>query len=140
MSISHSISINCSTTAIFAIYKDIDSWVQWDKDLEAIALDGEFAVGSTGWLKPVGAPKTRTVIVSISEPVSFAVESRLPFCTMCFNHLLEQTDASNTLVTHSVEFKGMMAPVFSMIVGKKIKNTIVDSMQGLKEFAERQSS
>jgi len=143
MSVTHSIEINATAEQIFAIYKDVSSWTEWDPDLEAVSLQGEFVAGTQGWLKPVDAPKTKTLLATVSEPHAFTVVAKLPLCEMHFNHELEPigTNAKPlTRTTHSVEFTGLLAPLFSRIVGKKIRATIVAAMRGLKEFAERNKS
>jgi len=135
MSIEHSITIACTPEHIFAIYKDVDSWAQWDPDIEAVGMNGEFAVGTTGWLKPVGAPKTATQMVSVDAPSSFTVESRLPLCKMTFQHELQVVD-EGTLVTHRVLFSGPLAGLYSWLVGSKIKKGIKGTMEGLKQYAQ----
>ncbi|MFK7993820.1 MAG: SRPBCC family protein [Granulosicoccus sp.] len=135
MSIEYCIRIACTREHIFAIYKDINSWPQWDPDIENVGLDGEFTEGTRGWLKPVGAPKTATRMTSVNEPASFSVESKIPFCTMTFEHELKAVDNA-TEVTHRVVFSGALAPVFSRIIGSKIRKGIRGTMEGLKQYAE----
>ncbi|MBX2885665.1 MAG: SRPBCC family protein [Granulosicoccus sp.] len=136
MRIEYKISINCPEQRIFDIYKDVSSWAIWDPDIEAAHLDGDFLIGASGWIKPKGAPKTPTQIVSMTEPRHFTVESKLPLCTMSFDHTLEPLEG-NTLVCHAVEFNGFLAPLFSRLVGRKIRQGIEGTMQGLKEYAEQ---
>ncbi|MFK8083291.1 MAG: SRPBCC family protein [Granulosicoccus sp.] len=143
MNIEYRISIARSRESIFAIYRDVDSWAQWDPDIEAVGLDGEFVAGTRGWLKPVGAPKTATRMVAVDEPGSFSVESKLPFCTMTFEHELvaapqsaNGTSGDTTEVTHRVVFTGALAPLFSRLIGGKIRKGISGTMEGLKQYAE----
>lgn len=135
MAIEQSITINRPARDVFSIYQDVDSWTVWDPDIEAVGMDGPFAPGTTGWLKPVGAPKTPTRMVSVNEPTEFTVETRLPLCTMSFIHELQE-HPEHTRVTHRVTFTGILAPVFSRLIGRKIRSGIDASMQGLKQFAE----
>lgn len=135
MNLEYSIQIANTREHIFSIYKDVNSWAQWDPDIEAVGLDGEFIAGTHGWLKPVGAPKTATRMVSVIEPDSFTVESKLPFCTMTFEHELEAVGES-TQVTHRVLFTGLLAPIFSRIIGSKIRKGFRGTMEGLKQHAE----
>ncbi len=135
MSIEDSITIERSPEHIFAIYKDVNSWAQWDPDIEAVGMEGEFTAGTTGWLKPVGAPKTATVMVEVNEPTSFTVESKLPFCILRFEHELNVV-SDGTVATHRVIFTGALAPVFSRIIGGKIRKGIRGTMEGLKHYAE----
>lgn len=135
MSIEYCIRIARPREHIFSIYRDVDSWAQWDPDIEAVGMDGDFAAGTRGWLKPVGAPKTATRMVSVVEPAAFTVESKLPFCTMTFEHELHAVGES-TDATHRVLFSGALAPLFSRIIGGKIRKGIRGTMEGLKQYAE----
>lgn len=137
MSIQHSISIQCSAQHIFNIYKDVASWAQWDPDVEEVGMNGNFAAGTTGWLKPSEGPKTKTEITEVVEPSTFTVQARLPLCRMIFRHDLTET-AQETTATHSVYFEGLLAPVFSRLIGGKIRQGIPGTMQGLKQYAETQ--
>jgi uncharacterized membrane protein len=135
MSIQYTITIERSAEHIFKIYKDVESWAKWDPDIDSVALDGEFSAGTTGWIKPVGAPKTKTILTQVNEPLLFTVESRLPLCTMHFEHEL-LTEGNKTHVTHRVAFSGPLSVVFSKVIGGKIKKGIEATMQGLKHYAE----
>ena len=135
MSLEYSINIARSREHIFSVYKDVSSWAQWDPDIEAVELNGEFVAGTCGWLKPVGAPKTSTRMVLVNEPDSFTVESKLPFCTMTFEHELKAVGES-TEATHRVLFTGPLAPVFSRIIGGKIRKGMRGTMEGLKQYSE----
>lgn len=133
--IKHTVIVDRPQAEIFAIYKDVDSWAAWDPDIESVGLNGPFAVGTTGWLKPVGAPRTATRLISINEPEGFTVASKLPLCTMSFIHELQES-AGGTSVTHSVTFTGVLAPLFSRLIGSKIQSGMAASMLGLKQYAE----
>lgn len=138
MAITHTITVSAPSQTIFDIYKDIESWPQWDPDLEAVGLDGTFSIGATGWIKPKGAPRSKTRITELIEPESFTVESRLPMCRIVFRHELSHLETS-TRVTHTVDFTGLLGPLFSTIIGRKIRQGMEGSMQGLKSYAERQT-
>ena len=135
MNVEHSVIIDCPPQVVFSVYKDVGSWPEWDPDIEAVHLEGEFAAGSKGWLKPVGAPKTATTMLQVVDNQSFIVESSLPLCKMRFEHELEPI-GDKTKATHRVIFTGIAAPVFSRLVSGKINKTIDSTMQSLKNFSE----
>lgn len=137
MSISSTIVIERPCQAVFAVYEDVNSWAQWDPDVEAVGVNGPFEVGTTGWLKPVGAPRTKTTLTEVQAPYGFTVESTLPLCTMSFRHILEPVK-EGTAVTHTVEFSGLLAPVFSRLIGAKIERGIDGTLSGLKAYVEAQ--
>jgi len=135
---SASITINCPNTAIFAIYEDVDSWPLWDPDIEGAGLTGDFAPGSTGWIKPVNSPRLTTLLEEVDRPQRWVASSKLPLVRMRFVHILETLDDNQTKVSHSLELSGLGAGIFALFAGQKISSGFPRVMQSLKVFAEQQ--
>ena len=57
-----SAATSAAPATIFARWADMATWPTWNLDTEWVRLDGPFATGSTGSLKPKGGPKVRFVI------------------------------------------------------------------------------
>src|SRR4051794_25803220 len=53
--------------AFFERWADMATWPEWNMDTEWVRLDGPFAAGSTGTLKPKGGPKVKFVVDSLSD-------------------------------------------------------------------------
>ena len=53
--------------ALFERWADMATWPEWNADTEWVRLDGPFAEGATGVLKPQGGPKVKFVIDSLVE-------------------------------------------------------------------------
>jgi hypothetical protein len=69
-------------------YADPGSWPEWDPQTDQVAIEGPFEPGTTGWLKPVGGPKTRFRLLEATEGVSFTDVSSLPLAKMHFTHTI----------------------------------------------------
>lgn len=54
--IKHTIKTTASPAAIWHIWQDVAHWNTWDHGIEYSTLDGPFAEGTTGTLKPKGGP------------------------------------------------------------------------------------
>ena len=130
-----SIDVGADPAAVFAVHADVGGWTRWDPTLDAAALEGPFAVGTRGWLKPSGAPRTRVEIVEVDSPRFFAVAARLPLCRMRFEHELTPVDGG-TRVLHRVSFHGPLAMPFRRLVGRGIERDLPATLAGLKAAAE----
>lgn len=135
MKFEQSISIDAEPMEIFSEFSKVSDWPVWDPETEAAQLDGDFVVGTTGTIKPKGAPTSKIKLTEVTKNKSFTVECGLPLCKMHFVHLFEKVD-SGTKVINQLEFTGLLAPLFGRLFGKSINKTIPESLKGLKSHIE----
>ncbi|MFJ9697188.1 hypothetical protein [Kitasatospora sp. NPDC101183] len=121
--------------AFFTRWADTATWPQWSQDTEWVRLDGEFAEGTTGTLKPKGGPKTRFVVTVLTDR-EFTDVSHLPGAKLTFRHLVEVTEAGGTVVEVTASLAGPMAWLWKRILGKDIARTVPADLAGLKATAE----
>ena len=133
---SEEIIVNTSPERIFVFYEDVANWNQWDPDVTSSSISGPFEAGATGKLKPSKGPETKISIVSVLKNKSFTVQSRLPLCTMTFEHKLIPVNSS-TRVIHRVSFNGPLSFFFSRVVGGQIRKGLPGTLLGLKNAAEK---
>src|ERR1700681_1183054 len=88
-----SVEASCETKAskesVWKLWSDVPNWPKWDDGLEWCRLDGPFAVGTKGELKPEGAPKVRFEITDVRQLESYSDVSFLPLTRLIFTHTLE---------------------------------------------------
>jgi hypothetical protein len=132
---SEEISVHTSPERIFALYEDVANWRQWDPDVALSSISGPFTTGTTGKLKPTKGPEAKIEIVSVDKNKSFTVRSRLPMCTMTFEHELFPVNGS-TRVVHTVSFNGPLSFFFGRVVGGQIRKGLPGTLQGLKHAVE----
>lgn len=135
MKFEHSIYIDKSPAEIYLAYANVSEWAIWDSETESASLAGEFAVGTTGKIKPKGAPESKMKLTEVTQNESFTVECNLPLCKMHFVHLLKKLD-NNTEVTNQLIFTGLLAPIFGRLLGNSINKSIPGSLNGLKTHLE----
>ena len=135
MAFESSIVIHAPVEKVFAIYTNVSGWPDWDPDVESSQLDGTFAPGTRGSLKPKQGPNTKVQLIEVTQNQSFTVECKLPLCKMHFIHELKPVDQS-TEVTNKLIFTGLLSPIFSRVMGKEINATLPASLAGLKTYAE----
>ena len=136
MKFTQSIEISAEPQQVFAVYQNVADWPKWDPETEGASLEGDFAVGSMGKVKPKGAPESKILLTEVTQDRSFTVECKLPLCKMHFIHLMEPSDTGTKLV-NEVEFTGLLAPIFGRLIGKGIDKGLPDSMGGLKKYVEQ---
>lgn len=120
--------------AIFARWADMASWPEWNTDTEWVRLDGAFAQGSTGQLKPKGGPKVKFVIARLTD-TEFVDVSLLVGARLTFAHTVTPT-AQGCRVDVEVSLTGPLAPVWNLVLGKGLKASLQRDLDLLVTTAE----
>lgn len=134
--VTHTEITTASPEAIWALWENVPGWIQWDEGLEAISLDGPFAVGTPGKIRPTGGPSWPFTLIDVEDGVRFTDETRLPLCRLRFAHELESTADGHTAVTITVSFHGPLRPLFQRVIGKDIARELAAQTQRLVQVAE----
>ena len=133
--IEHSIVTHAPASAVFAQYRDVASWSEWDPDTASSWIDGDFRVGATGRLVPakgLGVPMT---ITQVTPDRSFTAESRIPILHMRFVHGLTPLD-SGVEITHRVELAGAMLWLIGRSLSRQIDEGLPVTLANLKHRVE----
>lgn len=133
--LSEEITVNAKPERVFALYEDVTNWNRWDPDVASSSITGPFTVGTSGKLKPTKGPEAKIEILSIERNKSFTVQSRLPLCTIMFEHELLAVKGS-TRVIHRVSFNGLLSFFFGRVVGSQIRKGLPGTLRGLKQAVE----
>ena len=128
-------TINAAPERVFALYENVANWRHWDPEVASSGISGAFTSGARGKLKPTKGPEAKIEITTVEKNKSFTVESKLPLCTMTFEHELLLVN-NTTRVIHRVSFKGPLAFFFGRVVGSQIRKGLPGTLQGLKRAAE----
>lgn len=131
---SHTETTAAAPAELWAHYADAVSWPAWDRETEAVTIDGPFAVGTTGTLKPVGGPRTRFVMTEVTPGRSFTDVARLPLARLTFGHRIEPHDGGSRF-THTVTFTGPLAWFFRRVIGRGIAAGLPEAMRRLAALA-----
>ena len=132
----HTIRTKATKDAIWKLWTDVSNWNTWDHEVKSSSLNGNFAVGTTGALKPKGGPATTFMITESTMYKSFSDRSFLPFAVMDFIHTMKKVD-SEVEITHKVQITGMLSWIFTQIIGKKIAKELPQAMKNLQLLAEK---
>lgn len=136
MQFQEQVLINAAPEKIFKLYADVANWATWDTDVKSSAIHGAFIAGAKGMIQPSKGPKSNIAFTQVEENRLFTVESKLPLCTMKFEHELSAHNGQ-TQVIHRVSFIGLLAPIFGRLIGSQIHKNLPATLQGLKQAAEK---
>jgi hypothetical protein len=121
-------------SAFFARWADMATWPEWNLDTEWVRLDGPFAEGATGTLKPKGGPKVPFVVDRLTED-EFVDVSKLLGARLTFAHRVTTT-GDRTEVSVDATISGPLAPVWKLILGKGIAASAQPDLERLVAAAE----
>jgi uncharacterized membrane protein len=131
----HTVETEAPAEAIWRLWSDVSTWSSWDDDIEWARLDGPFAVGSRGKLKPKGIPAAGFRLVTVAPGVSYTVQQRLPLARLRFHHELAEAGVGPTRFTHRVTIDGPLGALFALLFGRRMKANFPTIMRHLAEAA-----
>ncbi len=133
--IKHTVQTTAPAWAIWQIWQDVSNWPTWDHGIESSSINGPFAVGTIGKLKPKGGPEVTTMLTSVQPNKSFVDEAKLFYARIIVSHFLTKS-GNKTLVTHQIEMKGPLAFFFAFVIGRNMKKNLPTEMLALIKKAE----
>ena len=126
--------------AFFARWADMASWPEWNADTEWVRLDGPFATGSTGQLKPKGGPKVRFVIERLVPGREFVDVSRLFGARLVFDHQVTTTDDGGSVIDVTVTLRGPLSRLWNTLLGSGFRATAQPDLDRLVNVVEKQTA
>lgn len=127
---------NAKPEAIFALWKDINSWADTDKGIEWAKLTGSFSAGTHYVIKPKGGPKTKATILVVEQNKRFIDASHLFGAELKFDHGVAREN-DKTIVTITMTLSGPLSWVWIKILGKSQQADLEKSTTNLIAKAER---
>ena len=134
-----SIETTASKPTIWHLWEDVENWKSYDKRLEySYLVDGaSFETGAIGYVKGMGAPKSKFVLVKVVKGESFTEILKLPLWqTIHLKRYFEKDQNGNTVFSHEVQFKGRMKSIFHWFLAKPFKKDLKKVMLSMKTLAE----
>ena len=119
----------------FARWADMATWPEWNTDTEWVRLDGPFATGSTGQLKPKGGPKVRFTIAAVTDR-TFVDVSHLVGAKLTFDHAIEPTATGGSVVRVAISMSGPLARLWNAMLGKGLRTSVQSDLDRLVTTAE----
>lgn len=133
MELSFSLKVAATSSQVWEYYENIDKWSVWEKDLEAISLDGTFITGSIGSMTLKGMPAMDFKLTSVIQNQEFIDVTETPMGSVVFAHHIEE-HAGGVILRHSVSMAKDHQELLPMLTG--IFSDVPETMFLLKKVVE----
>jgi Polyketide cyclase / dehydrase and lipid transport len=131
-----SVTSSAAPADFFARWADMATWPDWNSDTEWARLEGPFAEGATGTLKPKGGPKVRFVVARLVPGEVFVDVSRLIGARLTFDHRVTARADGGSEVSVTIAMSGPLSAVWTLILGKDLRASVQRDLDGLARAAE----
>jgi hypothetical protein len=134
----HSTETSADRNAIFALFKDVSTWPEWNAGVERIELDSPFASGTTGTMFMPGQDAIRFRLVWVAEGEGFEDETEIADAGVVVRvrHTLEALRNRGTRITYSATIDGPAADDVGPRIGPAITADFPEVMSALARRAE----
>jgi hypothetical protein len=102
----YSIETNVGPETIWALFRDVPGWKEWNSGIESIELEGPFATGTWFTMKPPGQDPLRSRLLDVRENECFVDETRVDELCVTVAHRLVRLGADRTRIVYAVEATG----------------------------------
>jgi hypothetical protein len=133
-----SLETQASPQTIWQLWSDPTTWAEWNPDVESAALNGPMAAGATGTMRTKSGGAHDIEITAVDPARSFVLEtSPIPLTRFRFGCEVVPRAAGGSTISQSLTLAGPLAPLFSLLMAKRIADTFPALLRGLSAAAER---
>ncbi len=90
MELSFALKVAATSHQVWEYYENIEKWSVWEKDLEAISLEGEFVSGTNGQMTLTGMPPMSFTLTSVVPYQEFIDLTETPMGKLSFAHYIQE--------------------------------------------------
>ena len=137
--VEYSVQLPINKSAAWARMVDWKNWTEWDCEMEAVEFPHELRAGASGKLKLKGAPEVPLTVTFFQSGEEYTSEFPLAGSRMIFDHKLKSLDSNSTVMTFTVDLKGLSSTFLSMLVSSKVQRTVKQSMANFLEQTMQQN-
>ncbi len=132
---SFTIAVNTTKAKVWHTLIDVQNWHQWDTELTEANLEGAFAEGAKGTMKPKKGPKLKFYISEFTPNQSYTVNTIMPVGVLVIKRSLLEVN-NEIHFTDDISFKGFLKYIFGFMLGGQFKKVLPEVMNNFKEIAE----
>ena len=132
---SFTIAINSTTAKVWETLIDVQNWHQWDTEILAANLDGVFAEGANGTMKPKTGPKLKFYISELTPNKSYTFNTIMPVGELIIKRSLTEID-NEIHFTDDIAFTSFLKHVFGFMLGGQFRKILPEVMNNFKRIAE----
>lgn len=121
-------------TTLWQVWSDVNSWAQWQADIEYAQLETEFATGQYFTFKPKGEPKLRLGLVYVSPERCFIDVTCFFGAQLIDSHEFIQHDDGVEIIT-TLTLSGPLAWLWQRLVVNDIASSLPEQTKASIEHA-----
>lgn len=133
--VEHGIETTASPEAVWALFKDVDTWKLWNAGVEHIEILGPFEAGTILLMKPPGLEPLKSRLIEVTENSGFLDETCVDELKIYVDHRVELIAPGRTKITYSLEAFGPSCDE----IGPMVSADFPDVLKGLVALAERRA-
>jgi len=99
---SFSKEINASPSEIWSLFRNVQTWKQWNAGVEEMEIFGSFAAGTEFRMKPPGQDSLTSRLLEVRENELFVDETRVEDLTVIVAHQIEALEPQRSRVTFAI--------------------------------------
>jgi uncharacterized protein YndB with AHSA1/START domain len=122
-----------SREQIWAVWSDAERWSEWNSGVRSATLDGPFAAGTKGRLRPASGPTGTIEIVELERNVLWVTVTRLPGARFRLEHRIDDGPDGQLQVTYRGRLSGRLAPLYVRLQ----KGALIAAVEGVHELLAR---
>jgi hypothetical protein len=131
-----SLETSASPSEVWRVWSDVNTWPEWNPDMNESRLDGPLLLGATGTINTRSGGKHDVVVTHYEDGRSFELESTaLPGTRMAIRATVTPSDGGSR-ITQGFEPRGLLAPIVGPMMSGTILKTFNSVLNGLKEKVE----
>ena len=126
---------SASPDRVWRIWSNTSTWPTWNPDVRQVTLAGPFASGTIGRMT-TGARTHQIRLENVVESRSFdLVTAVMPGTTFRF-HCEVVPSGAGSRISQGIRMSGVLAPIFSPMMGGRIAQSFGAILDGLARAAE----
>ena len=132
----HSTEVDAPGEAVWSVWTDVPGWPRF-LGMRWARLEGDFAVGARGRIKPSHGPPSNFEIVALEPGRFYATRASMPGANLRFEHFVEPGAAGGTRVTERQTIDGPLSGVYGRLLGRQMVSELPGSLEKLADLARQ---
>ncbi|HEY2055672.1 MAG TPA: SRPBCC family protein [Solirubrobacterales bacterium] len=131
----HGVEADVTAEAVWRAWADVESWGEWNADIERISIDGPFAVGATIEMTPRGADPVVLRVAEVRPGECFVDEAEVGRTVVATTHLVEPAGEGRVRIVYRTEITGPASEEVGPQLGPAITDDFPETIAALVAYA-----
>lgn len=120
--------------SVWRVWSDVNSWNEWQDDIESARLESEFIAGGSFMLRPKGGPNVKVALLAVEPGIRFTDLTKFLLAEMVGDHELIM-HGKTVEVRTTISIRGPLAFLWIRLVGSGVVDGLPQQTRRLIERA-----